>query len=293
MDLEHLRTLLAVAEHGSITDAAQVLGVSQPALSRRIQQLEEDLGARLLERSQRGAVLTEIGRLARTECARMLERYERLQRDVRAHVALDVGSVRVGGGATAVSFVLPDAIAGFRREHPGVRFQLREAGSLEVAQDVLDERLDLGIVTLPVALPELSVRPLRDDRIVLVGAREHPLAGKRGVATQALSGQAVVGFEAGSAIRKLIDGALRDAGVAMDVVMELRSVAAIVRMAATTGSLAFVSELGVPPRDRRIAPIGVRGLRIVRKLGVVHKRERPLSPAAEAFATALLRGGTA
>jgi DNA-binding transcriptional LysR family regulator len=73
----------------------------------------------------------------------------------------------------------------------------------------------------------------------------------------------------------------------MNVVMELRSVAAILQMVATTGSLAFVSELGVRPRDRRVTPIAVRGLRIVRKLGIVQKRNRPLSPAAAAFVGSL------
>lgn len=288
MDLLQMRSLLAVAEHASITDAARALGLSQSALSRRIQQLEEDLAAQLLERSQRGVVLTEMGRLVRAEAQVLVERYGRLQQRVRAHMQLDTGSVRIGGGATAVSFLLPDAIADFRRGHPGVVFHLREAGSQDIAQAVLDGRLELGIATLPVSAPELAVRPLCEDRVVLVGARDHALACRRRVGIEALQGQGLVGFEAGSAIRRLIDGALRDAGVEMDVVMELRSVAAILQMVESTGSLAFVSELGVPARNPRIARIGVRGLRIVRKLGIVQRRGRTLSPAAEAFAAALL-----
>ncbi len=104
---------------------------------------------------------------------------------------------------------------------------------------------------------------------------------------EALRGQSLVGFEGGSAIRQLVDGALRDAGVEMNVVMELRSIAAILQMVSTTRSLAFVSELGVRAGDRLIAPIPVRGLRIVRKLAVIRKRGRPLSPAAAAFAETL------
>ena len=80
--------------------------------------------------------------------------------------------------------------------------------------------------------------------------------------------QSVVGFEGGSAIRQLIDGALRDAGVEMNVVMELRSIAAILQLVATTRSLGFVSELGVRSGDHRLSAIPVRGLRIVRKLAV-------------------------
>jgi len=287
-----MRSLLAVAEHGAITDAAQAMGLSQPALSRRIQQLEEALGAELLERSARGVALTDMGRLAQREAVVLVERYERLQRSVREHMSLDTGSVRIGGGATAVSYLVPPAIATFQRRHPEIVFHLREAGSREVEQSVADERLELGIVTLPTTSPELIAEPLTDDRIVLVGARGHALSGRRRVGIEALRGQGLVGFEGGSAIRQLIDAALRDAGVEMNVVMELRSIAAILQMVATTRSLAFISELGVPARDRRIAPIAVRGLRIVRKLAIIRKRGRPLSPAAAAFAQTLAQAAS-
>lgn len=287
VDLGLMRSLLAVSEHGAITDAAQAMGLSQPALSRRIQQLEELLGAQLLERSARGVVLTDMGRLAHREAVVLVERFERLQRNIREHLRLDTGSVRIGGGATAVSFLVPTAIATFQRRHRDIVFHLREAGSREIEQDVVDERLELGIVTLPTASPELIAEPLTDDRIVLVGARDHALSGRRRVGIEALRGQSLVGFEGGSAIRQLIDGALREAGVEMNVVMELRSIAAILQMVATTRSLAFVSELGVGARDRRIAQIPVRGLRIVRKLAIIRKRGRPLSPAATAFAETL------
>jgi len=291
MDLDLMRSLLAVAQHGAITDAAKAMGLSQPALSRRIQQLEELLGAELLQRSARGVVLTDMGRLAQREAAAMVERFSRLQQSVRDHMQLDTGRVRVGGGATAVSFLLPRAIAAFQRQHREIVFQLREAGSREIEQDVVDERLDLGIVTLPTRSPELIAEPLTDDRIVLVGARGHDLTGKRNIGIEALRGQGLVGFEGGSAIRQLIDAALRNAGVEMNVVMELRSIAAILQMVATTRSLAFISELGVPARDRRIVPIAVRGLRIVRSLAIIRKRDRPLPPAATAFAQTLAAVG--
>ena len=290
MDLTLIRSLLSVAEHGAITEAASAMGLSQPALSRRIQQLEEEFGGALLERSQRGVVLTEIGRLVVDEGRVLAERYARLVDTVRAHRRLETGVVRVGGGATAVAHIVPAAIAAFQRDNPGVMFQLREAGSGEIESDVLDERLELGIVTLPARSRELEVEPLLDDRIVLIAANEHPLGSRRRVDVGALAGEALVGFEAGSAIRLLIDAALREAGVEMRVVMELRSIAAILQMVATTRSLAFVSELGVPRGDRRIRTVHVRGLRIRRQLGVIRKRGRPLSAASQAFAAYLVHG---
>src|SRR5690606_6197673 len=217
MDLELTRSLLAVARHGTISQAAENIGLSQPALTRRLQQLEEHLGAPLVERSGRGVVLTELGRLAVQEGQALVERYERLRTSIAEHVRLEAGTVRIGGGATAVAYLLPTAIARFREDHPEVRFQLLEAGSREVESAVGSERLELGIVTLPTRAADLEVQPLLRDRIVLVAGRGHPLAGRRRIHARELQGQSLVGFEAGSAIRAEIDRALREVGVEMQV----------------------------------------------------------------------------
>ena len=286
MDLTLTRSFLAVAETGAITEAAERIGITQPALSRRIQQLEDQLGVRLLERGRKGAVLTEIGRLVQVEAQGVVARYERMREIVSSHQRLEGGTVRIGGGATAVSFILPEAIAAFQAAHPRVRFQLREAGSSEIADDVVAGRLELGVVTLPVRDRELEVTALATDRIVLVARRDHPLAHAQRVRIQQLADQAFVAFEAGSALRQIIDGKLREAGVEVKVVMELRSIAAILRMVSTTGNLAFVSLLGVEQQSD-VVGLPVQGLRIERRLAVIARRGVGLSPAARAFAQRL------
>jgi DNA-binding transcriptional LysR family regulator len=284
MDVSLLQSLIRVAERGAITEAAQSLGITQPTLTRRIQQLEQELDAQLLERSRKGVVLTEVGRVVVREGRAWVERWAELKLRVQALQRLEQGTVRVGGGATAVSFVLPDAIAAFTRDHPGMRFEVREAGSRDIERDVAADRLDLGIVTMPVQSREFDVVPLRSDRIVLVAAADHPLARRSVVPVSALEGQSLVGFEVGSAIRRLIDAQLQGAGVEMNVVMELRSIPAILQMVRSSASLAFVSRIGVQDDDPRVRVLRVRGLKITRQLAVVSRRGRPLSAAARAFA---------
>ncbi len=287
MDLLLLRSFLAVADHRTITRASRALGLTQPALTRRLQLLEEDVGAPLFERSRRGMALTDAGRLVADEARLLVDRYTAMQEQVRARLTLEKGVVRIGGGATAVSFLVPQAIARFQKAHPGVRFHVREAGSREVEADVLDERIELGIVTLPLHSKEFDVVPLRRDRIVLVAAPDHPLARRRRVDVKDLAGHSFVGFEAGSAIRQLIDTALREAGVEVNVQMELRSIAATLEMVTHTQSLAFVSQLGVEGRDTGLTVIDVKGLTIHRGLALISKMGRPMSPAAGAFAAML------
>ena len=212
----------------------------------------------------------------------IVARYDQMRETVSSHQRLEGGTVRIGGGATAVSFILPEAIAAFQAAHPQVRFQMREAGSSEIADDVAAGQLELGVVTLPVRDRELAITPLATDRIVLVARHDHALAQRRRVRIQDLADQAFVAFEAGSALRQIIDSKLRDAGVEVNVVMELRSIPAILRMVSTTGTLAFVSQLGMEQQGDVVA-VPVQGLRIERRLAIIARRATSLSPAAAAF----------
>ena len=286
MDVTLMRSFLAVVDTGAITEAAARLSITQPALSRRIQALEEHFGVALLNRGRKGVTVTDVGELVAREARVLVSRFDNLRNEITSHVGLETGTVRLGGGATAVSFVLPKAIADFQVRHPGVRFQLKEAGSREVEQNVVDGALELGMVTLPVSRPELDVRPLTDDRIVLIAPQDHPLAGSGQVPLSALHGAALVGFERGSAIRQLVDTGLRQAGISMNVVMELRSIPAIIRMVRSTGNLAFVSAMGVDA-EPDIVLLQVEKLDIRRTLAVISRRGAALSPAASAFAATM------
>lgn len=282
MDLSLMRSLVAVADAGAITAAASRLNLTQPALTRRIQLLEQEFGAELLSRSRKGAQLTELGRLVEREARVLIDRYENLKSEIASQQSVTGGTIRIGGGATAVSFVLPDAIAEFQRDFPKVHFHVKEASSSEIASDVADGRLELGLVTQPVRTAGLEIQPLVDDHIVLIAAADNPLARAQRIQVADLDGQNFVGFEGGSAIRQIVDASLREAGIEINVVMELRSIPAIVRMVATTGSLAFVSQLGVHGQGL-VREIEVEGLTITRRLGLAQRKGHALSAAATRF----------
>jgi len=214
-----------------------------------------------------------------------VSRYGDLRRDIAEHLGLQAGTVRVGGGATVTSFLLPPAIASFHAVHPGIRFYVKEAGSHEIASDVASGAVELGIVTLPLRIREVAIRELMVDRIVLVGRRDHPLAGRR-VTPADLQRQEFIAFEPGSAIRQIIDARLARARIEPDVTMELRSIPSILRMVATTSSVAFVSGLSLAA-EPGVHVIPVRGLSISRTLGLAVRDGFPLSAPAGVFAERL------
>jgi len=282
MDLVRLRSLIAVADAGSITDAADELHVSQSALSRRLQQLEADVGAVLLVRGRHGVELTEFGRQTLETGRVIVARYDRIRHSIVEQQRLERGIVRVGGGATVTSFLLPPAIAAFQARHPGVRFYVKEAGSAEVAQSVAAGDLELGVVTVPLPTRGLDLEPLTSDEIVLVARPDHPLASRPRLVADDLAGASVVAFEPGTAIRHRIDAALQAASVQVAVVMELRSIPTMLRMVSVTGSLAFVSRVSVAT-EPGLRILAVRGLSISRTLALATRPGVPLSPPAAAF----------
>jgi DNA-binding transcriptional LysR family regulator len=289
MDTMLLESLLAVADAGTITEAARRVHVSQSALSRRLQLLETELEAELLVRGRHGAELTAVGRLAVTHARSIVSRCDEMVRDVADLLGLRQGMVRVGGGATVTSFLLPPAIASFQADHPGIRFYVKEAGSKEVADEVASGGIELGVVTLPLSMPEVSVRQLVADHIVLVARSGHDLTG-RSVSPSELRRHSFIAFESGSAIRQIIDARLARVGVAVDVAMELRSIPSMLRMVATTDFLAFVSQMAVDS-EPGVQVVRVRGLAVSRQLGLATRAGFPLSPAAEAFAARVIAVG--
>jgi len=291
MELTQLRQFVAIAGAGHMTRAAEALGVTQPALSAMIKKLEGEIGADLLHRTGRGVELTEAGAVFRDHAREAIRRADAGVQAVRELVGLERGSIRLGGGPTAITYLLPPVVCAFHRQHPDLRFYIREAGSAAAAGLVLTGELDLAVVTLPITLPQgmagagdLLAVPLVNDELRLIVPPAHPLAGRRTFRWKDLAGVPVIGFEAGSAVRSVIDQACAERGVNLNVVMELLSIESIRRMVEAGIGVAFVSRFALPPGGGLACKDG----RILRDLAIARRRDRVPSPAAAAFERALV-----
>ncbi len=288
MELTPLRYFREIAQAGHMTRAAESLGVSQPALSAVVRKLEAEVGAELLHRGGRGVALTEAGRLFLSFAEEAIRSADAAVKGVRELVGLERGSIRVGGGATAITYLLPPVISAVRKAHPGLRFYIREAGSSAVAAAVLSGELDLGIVTLPIRSPgsgDLLSIPLVEDELRLIVPPRHRLSPKRAFRWADLAGESLVAFEAGTAVREVIDGAMNAAGVSMATVMELRSIESIKRMVGAGIGVGFVSRFALGTGDG----LACRDGRLARELAIVRRRDRVPSPAVGRFESELVR----
>lgn len=292
-----MRYFREIARARHLTRAAQALGVTQPALSAVVKKLEKEVGAPLLDRTGRGVELTEAGRVFLSHAEESLAAADRGVGAVRQLLGLEHGSIRVGGGATATTCLLPPVVSYFRKAHPGVRFYVREAGSSAVAAAVLSGELDLGIVTLPIEVAGAAslVRvPLVEDELRLVGLRGAGPKGTRSSDSERsfrwrdVQDKPFVAFEAGTAVRDIVDRSARRAGVTLNVVMELRSIESIQSMVKAGIGVGLVSRFSLAGETGFGEGLACRDGRLTRTLAIIRRRDREPGAAAGAFEQALL-----
>ena len=183
MELRHLRYFIGVAEEENVSRAALKLHVSQPALSRQIRDLEDELGFLLLERSAKSVRLTEAGRAFLTEARAVLERAEDAVKAARAIATGRSGELHVGYAPSLTARILPPTLRAFQTELPNVRVRLHDFSTEEMLAGLRDGKLQIAFVVrlTPALLRGLRFEELIRDPICLAVAPKHPLAGRRSV----------------------------------------------------------------------------------------------------------------
>lgn len=184
LTLSGLRVLREVAARGSFTAAAEAMGYTQSSISRQIAALEAAAGGRLFERETRGVRLTEAGRVLLRHGAKVLDQVEAADHELTALRELSTGTLTVGGFPTAMTALLPRALAAFGDRHPGVGIALREGTTPAQLRMLRAGTTDLAVVAPSADEPDdpgLTVDPLLRDPLLLAVSREHPLAATREV----------------------------------------------------------------------------------------------------------------
>jgi len=271
MDLRQLEMFRAVAEQGTFTKAAERLHVSQSAVSRQVQLLEEELGGVLLHRSGRGVTLTEAGELL----LRMTHRVERDVQEALAQISqthsLQRGVLHIGGGMTVCLYVLPRLLKKYRRQYPRVDFRVTTGSSDKILELMRAHDVDVALLTLPIVSKDIEVLPALSEEMVIVTAPGHPLSRERTVDPKSLARYPLILYEAGSNTRKVLDRFFQEEGVPVEVAMETENVEIIKAMVASGLGVTIVPYTPVAKdvRAGRIAYARFRGRRLVRETGWV------------------------
>ncbi|QSW34426.1 LysR family transcriptional regulator [Leclercia pneumoniae] len=226
LNLAHLATFRLVIQRGSFSAAADVLGISQPAVSLQIRQLEHFLRSRLLERTGRGVKATAAGLALLTHGERIEQAVEETLRSLDAFSHEVSGTVSLGTGATACIHLLPPLLQQLREMYPLLKVGVTTGNTPGVVRAIEENRLDLGLVTMPVSGRGLEITPILDEEFVCISAQEEECE----PTPDSLHTLPLIAFESGSGTRALIDGWFQASGLQPEPVMQLGSIEAIKRM---------------------------------------------------------------
>jgi DNA-binding transcriptional LysR family regulator len=284
VSLSHLRALGAVARHASFSRAAGELGVTQPAVSMQVRQLEDTVGQALLERVGKRAFPTRAGEILLAHAARAFHEIDAAVERMQALRGVVAGRVRVGTSNSLSIYILPPFLRRFRSRYPATELVVVTGNAPEIARAVVENELDLGIVSLPVRERELAVTPFFDDELVAIAPPLPRWRRLRVIDPEALARESLILFEPGGTVRRVIDGWFRRAGAAPTRPMELGNTEAIKKLVEAGLGLSVTSWFSVKADVRRRLLAGIRlQPTLVRKIGVVRRRDKPSTPALAAF----------
>lgn len=275
INLHHLRLFAAVVDQGGFTKAAAALNLSQPAISKSLNELERQLHVRLLDRGGRSPRLTEAGKLLHAR-ARELFGVERVaERELRELRGLKHGVLRVAASTTIATYMLPPVLGRFRVRHRGVRIRISSANTRAVLRMLLESRVDVALVEGPVSHARVEVKPWIQDELVVIAPPDHPLVHRR-ARVEDLTEYPFLVRELGSGTRVVSQRALARHGIRLTNTMRVGSTEAIKQSVAAGLGIAIVSRAAAADQIAlgKIAVVHVDDFVIHRTLTQLKLRDR-------------------
>ena len=288
MNLKQLEVFVAIAESGSFSRGAEAACITQSTASQHVAALEDACGVRLLDRTGRGAVVTEAGKLLLAHARRVLAALRGTDQAIRQFRRAEGVELRVGGSTIPGTYLVPRAMARLRERAPGILVRVELGDSSAVLALLRDEAVELAIVGSRVEELDLAGEALGHDEILLVVGRGHPWWSRPAVSLAEVMEQPLLLREQGSGTGSVVMEALGRAGLAQAAlrVAAVLSSSEAVKQAVRAGcGSAFLSAVAVAGELTRgeLAAVPVEGLAITRTFTLAWRRGRTLSPAAEVF----------
>ncbi|CAM2193392.1 LysR substrate-binding domain-containing protein [Paraburkholderia sp. A1RI_3L] len=283
--LRQLRVFIEVAQRQSFSRAGDEIGLTQSAVSRCVRELEAEIGLKLIDRTTRDVQLTDVGANLVASVSRLLADLDDTLREIREIGEQRRGRVVVAASPTVACRLMPRVIAACGRQFPYVALGLRDDVQSDVVRKVRSGEVDFGVVIGPFAADDMTSETVMTDSFCVVMRDDHALAGRREVAWKDLDGERLVMLDQASGSRPIIDAVMSEQGVHVTVVQELGHSATVYGLVEAGIGVSVLPWLALPlPAG---ASLVARPLvpRAERTVALVRRRDRSLSPAAEAVWT--------
>lgn len=289
MQIETFKVFCDLVETASFSRAAALNQITQSAVSQQIRALEKAFDVSLIERGKRNFSVTQEGRAFLQASKEILSAYDGLSVRLRELQNVVAGPLKVAAIYSVGLHDLPPYLKKFRALFPEVALQVEYRRSAQIYAEVLEGAADLGIVAYPQRRRGLVVESHWEDRMVLICHPEHPLAERRRVKLSELDGERFISFEPDLPTRKAVDKVLRAAGVNVQRVMELDNVETVKRAVEVENGISIVPETAVfhEVRTGILAAVDIESAEMWRPLGVIYRRNRPISAPQKQFIATL------
>ncbi|MGB3068275.1 MAG: LysR substrate-binding domain-containing protein [Ottowia sp.] len=286
--IRQLRALVAVYYTGSVSAAAQRLSLTQPAVTVLIRELEEKLGLKLFDRSTRALRRTDAAVQAIGYAERALSELEALSRNMAHLAGAQEGRVRVAATAVIAQTLLPPAMYQFQDLRPGVRVEVVEVAPGDFVEAVAADRVDFGVGTVETPVAGLQEEILRREPLVAAAIESKQFPAGAPMTWKQLGMFPLVTVRSGYGVRGRIEAAAREAGVALRIEHEVSLLGTAVALAAH-GLGVVVAPASIVAAEPRLVARRLTRPKVERTIGILTRRERSLSPVAQAFAAVLRR----
>lgn len=289
IEFKDLQIFIRIAENGSFQDTAFSVHLSQPAVTRRMQKLEEILGVELFERTTRKTSLTRIGIEFLPKARRMMEDFELSVLSIKEMATSQKGTVVIACIPTAAFYFLPRVIREFNGLYPNIKIKIMDVSAKEGLELILNGNVDFGINMEIAQYNEIVFTPLLEDSFVLCVRKDHPLAQKRSVKLIDIKPYKLIIVSRDSGNRTLMDMAFNRLKVEVDTFYEVQHLSTSLGLVETGLGVAIVPSLSMPAVESSVLrTVLLEDIAISRKIGLVRKSGTSISSAAELFIETLL-----
>ncbi|HYL16551.1 MAG TPA: LysR family transcriptional regulator [Terriglobales bacterium] len=284
MDFDQLETFLEVARLSSFSRAAEKRFRTQPAISSQIRALEEEVGAKLLDRSGGKVSLTASGKIFQKYAEETLEARKAVFTAIAETERVPRGEIVVGANEGTCLHILPEVFAEFKKQYPTVAVNIKRAHYGQILENVIDNSVDFGVVSLPVTDNRLTVVLIHRDELVTIAPPHHPLAKLKSVPVAEVAKFPLLVPKAGHT-RDALEQLFHERKLKPQFSMELDSSELLKRFVAADVGVGFIARSNVleDVRANALAAIGIADAQIRRDLALVFRKDKALSRAALAF----------
>jgi DNA-binding transcriptional LysR family regulator len=282
--LRQLKVFEAVARHLSFSRAAEELHLTQPAVSMQVQSLEDLAGLPLTEQIGKKIRLTAAGEEVARQARRIAQQLREAEEALVAMKGAEGGRLVIGVVSTAKYFA-PYLLAEFKKRHPGIEIRLSVNNRSAIVRQLAENEIDLAIMGSPPRDFETVAEVFADHPLIFIGPPDHPLAKRKGVEPSALSNEILLIREQGSGTRSALERYLEEQKVGAGETLEMSSNETLKQATMAGLGIAFISEhtIGLELSVKRLAILKIAGTPVMRQWHLVHRAEKRLLPAAEAF----------